>query len=110
MENPFEIILERLDRIEHLIQQRANEVPSADKETEDQLMNVTALAEYLSLSRTTIYSMTHRREIPFYKKGKRLYFRQSDIDTWINEGRSKTHDEIEREALNYILKNPIRRR
>lgn len=109
MENPFELILERLDRIEYLIRHN-NEVKPKQEEQEsgDKLMNVVALAEYLSLSPTTIYSMTHRRDVPFYKKGKRLYFRQSDIDNWINEGRSKTNDEIEKEAMDYIRRNPTR--
>jgi hypothetical protein len=54
--------------------------------------------------------MTSRREIPHFKKGKKLYFKPSEIDKWITKHRIKTNDEIGRMADEYILKNPKKRK
>jgi len=108
MENPFELILERLDRIEQLLLQSRDGVNKEKVKPQlSQLMNAKELAEYLSLSIATIYGMTHKRVVPFYKQGKRLHFKREEIDNWINEGRTKSIDEIEKEANDYILKNRI---
>lgn len=106
MENPFELILERLDRIEQLLIHSRNELNKEKVEPQrSKLMNAKELAEYLSLSIATIYGMTHKRVVPFYKQGKRLHFKRDEIDNWINEGRTKSIDEIEKEATDYIIKN-----
>lgn len=42
-------------------------------------------------------------EIPPFKKGKRLYFKKSELFEWIYKGTFKTITEIEMEAINYIM-------
>lgn len=37
-------------------------------------------------SKGTIYNKTSRREIPFRKRGKRLFFISDEIINWIEEG------------------------
>jgi predicted DNA-binding transcriptional regulator AlpA len=37
-------------------------------------------------SKGTIYNKTSRREIPFRKRGKRLFFISDEIIDWIEEG------------------------
>jgi excisionase family DNA binding protein len=105
MENPFELILERLDRIEKAIQNLNNfsNVPDAN-----QIMNISEVATYIKVAKTTIYGMTHRNTIPHNKNGKKLYFKKSDLDEWIFSKRIKTNFDIEREAMEYIRKNPRR--
>lgn len=111
MENPFELILQRLDAIERLL----NELKTGRSEPTNQmqgsydLMNVQQVAAYLSLSVQTIYGLVYKREIPNAKRGKRLYFNRGEIDEWIGKSRRKTMAEIEAEAANYIVKNPRRR-
>ena len=76
MENPFEMIVQRLDDIERLL----NELKTGRVEPTNQirggydLMNVQQVAAYLSLSVQTIYGLVYKREIPNAKRGKRLYF------------------------------------
>ena len=106
MENPFEIIVQRLEAIERLLcqlkdMQGVKNVPEND---ENKIMNVKQLAEYLSLSVPTIYSKMSRMEIPNYKRGGRVYFKKAEIDEWITETRRKTRFEIERDAINYMAK------
>ena len=106
MENPFEIINQRLNRIEKLLEANleslcntkiTNSIPT--------LMTIKDVANYLNLSIPTIYGYTAKKNIPHYKRGKKLYFDKNDIDEWILEGRQKTIRDIERLADDYIFKN-----
>jgi excisionase family DNA binding protein len=108
MENPFEIILARLDNIENLIKGiRASDNPQGHTH-EPEIMNLIQAAEYLSLSKSSLYKSTSQREIPHFKKGKRIYFRRSELDKWITEVRIKTRREIEVEATKYLSKKILK--
>ncbi|RDI56277.1 helix-turn-helix domain-containing protein [Flavobacterium glaciei] len=103
MENPFELIMERLDRIEKAIENLKTANPV---QVNNAPMNVKEVSKYLNLSVSAIYKLTSTSEIPHYKNGKRLYFKKEDIDEWIFSKRIKTNDDIEKEAMDYIRKNP----
>ncbi len=72
----------------------------------DQFLTVPEAAKYLGLAIQTIYGLVSRREIPHSKKGNRLYFDKSDINTWVNQGRRKTIDEINEGAKVYGRTTP----
>jgi excisionase family DNA binding protein len=101
MENPFELILERLDRIEKAI--NSINIPTPIQVNKAP-MGVKELSEYLKLSNSAIYKLTSSSQIPHYKGGKRLYFKKEDIDEWIFSNRIKTINDIEKEAMAYIAK------
>ena len=107
MNNPFEVIEERLSSIEELILDLKNQprqvVPT---EQSDQLLTVEEAAEFLSLRVATIYSKSSRGELPSCKAPgtKRLYFSREDLSKIIREGRKKTNREIEAEAESYLKK------
>ena len=63
-------------------------------ESTDKLFNVKEAAEYLDIAPQTLYGYTSNRTIPFIKKGKKLYFRKTDLDKWLSEGRKLTKEEI----------------
>jgi excisionase family DNA binding protein len=105
MENPFELILERLDRIEKAIN---NLNPSDTINVEEKTMDIIELANYIKVAKTSIYGLTNQKKIPYYKLGKKLHFKKSEIDEWIFSKRIKTRDDIEKEAMEYISKNPRR--
>ena len=105
MENPFELINQRLDKIEHLlIELKANQI-NVNPRPAEMFMNVQQVAEYLSLSVQTIYGLTSRLEVPTIKKGKRLYFKKAEIDEWLLKGRRKTKGEIIEQVHNYLIRN-----
>ena len=111
MENPFEIIIERLDAIERLLYEikSGKQVDNVPVVYANEMMNVQQVAEYLTLSVQTIYGLVHKMEIPNSKRGKRLYFKRSEIDEWIRQSRRKTRVEIEQEATNYLLRSRKRK-
>jgi excisionase family DNA binding protein len=109
MENPFEIILKRLDHIESLIKGiQINTVSQIHPEISE-VMNLTQAAQYLNLAKQSIYGLTARREIPHFKKGKKLYFKKPELDQWISEGRVKAKKQIEQEVDEYLVKRGKRK-
>ncbi|MHB9055778.1 MAG: helix-turn-helix domain-containing protein [Paludibacteraceae bacterium] len=110
MENPFEIILQRLDRIETLLlklNESANQ-PKTD-ESEDEIMTVDQLSVYLTIAKATIYGKCSAREIPYFKVGKRVYFKKSVINEWLSQGRIHTMDEIKQQAEDYLVQRRRKR-
>ncbi|GAB4035255.1 helix-turn-helix domain-containing protein [Spirosoma gilvum] len=62
----------------------------------DRWLNIKELSDYLpgKPAITTIYGKVQRREIPFFREGKNLFFLQSQIDLWLASKRSKTALEL----------------
>ena len=71
----------------------------------EQLLTIQEAAEFLTLSVATMYSKVSKNEIPFMKKGKRLYFSRIELLEYVKQGRSKSNTEIEQEAEMYLSNN-----
>ena len=78
-----------------------NSQPDSDKPKE-KLMTVQEAANFLSLSVPTVYSKVSKSELPFMKNGKRLYFSNIELMDYLKKGRSKSNDEVNAIATNYI--------
>jgi len=58
-------------------------------------MTTKEAAEYLGLKIGYLYKMTSRHEIPYYSPGgKRMYFKQAELDKWIEKSRISSNEEI----------------
>lgn len=101
MENPFELIMERLDRIEKALSNIKIENAIVE---ESKAMNVSEVAKYLNTNIPSIYGLTSRAEIPHYKIAKKLYFKKEEIDEWIYSKKIKTNQDIEKEVEEYLRK------
>ena len=73
------------------------------QDSED-ILDAEACAKLISIEVQTLYGYTHRKEIPFYKPGKKLIFIKSEIIDWIKTNRHKTKNEISNEAETYLIK------
>ena len=110
MENPFELILEKINTIEHLLRTLIKNENGTGLKNEkalvtfNEVLNLNQAAEYISLSKSAIYKKTSERNIPHFKQGKKLYFKRSELDEWLTGQRIKTSAEIEKEADDYIMK------
>ena len=107
MENPFEIIEQRLKNIENQLSELV-EMTKAPilKGVSEEIMTVEQLSDYLTIARQTIYEKCSKKEIPYFKAGKRLYFKKSVINDWINSGRRYTTDELMQQAEEWTRKHP----
>lgn len=60
-----------------------------------ELMTTKEAAEYLGVSMSTLYKMTHNRVIPYYKPTGRIsYFNRADLDAWMTSTRVSTVTEL----------------
>ena len=55
------------------------------------------------LGKTYLYRLTSARKIPFYKRGKLLYFSRNEIEEWMLQNRHATQNEIERDVSAYMV-------
>jgi excisionase family DNA binding protein len=66
-------------------------------------LTIKEVAELLSLSVPTLYAYVQRNEIPYHKKGNRLYFFKSEIiEDFLKTGKQKTINELEAETDGYL--------
>ena len=52
-------------------------------------LNVKETAEFLNLAVPTIYSKVSKGELPYKKRGKKLYFSVQELGEYITKGESK---------------------
>ncbi|MGD9493574.1 MAG: helix-turn-helix domain-containing protein [Bacteroidales bacterium] len=102
MNNPFEIISNRLSNIESLLLDIKHAPQAADTALQDELLTIEQAAAFLSLSVPTLYTKTSTGQIPFMKRGKRLYFSRVELMEYLKAGRHKTHAEQIAEAGQHL--------
>ena len=71
-------------------------------------LTIEEAAKVLRLSKLTLYGKVSKREIPCMKRGKRLYFSESELIKYLEDGRKLTTAEIKEEASNYLNKKKRR--
>ncbi|WP_179009601.1 helix-turn-helix domain-containing protein [Winogradskyella forsetii] len=60
-------------------------------------------ARYLSQSKSSLYKLTSKKEIPHYvPNGKLIYFKRSELDEWIVNSRTIQSAEVMTSIDNYI--------
>jgi excisionase family DNA binding protein len=101
MYNPFAIIEAKLSNIEGLLLDikhgELNPQPMGDE-----LLTIEQAADFLALTKPTLYAYVSRGEIPHMKRSKRLYFSREDLMNYVKRGRRKTNAEIAAGADEYL--------
>ena len=101
MENPFELIEQRLAAIEAKLD---NLIHNADvsEDSKNKLptwINSKQLSKYLGLSLPAIANLRIRK-VPYYKIGGRIMYKKQEIDEFIESTRHKSGSEYLNEYLN----------
>lgn len=92
MEMKLQTIDTRLDRIERLTLISAKTVLDIDE------------ASLLTgFSKGHLYRLTSERQIPHYKKNRKLYFKKSELEAWMLEDKVLTVEDIESQAATYTI-------
>ncbi|SEF60920.1 helix-turn-helix transcriptional regulator [Flavobacterium urumqiense] len=91
----MENILKKLDRIEVLIVRQY----ILSKE----ILSLEEAGAYLQLSKSCLYKMTSNKEISFYVPGgKKIYFRRTELDSWVLNRKVSSVNECDLEVENYL--------
>ncbi len=112
-EYTFEMVPGLVGRIAELLEtidQKLDKVNVAPMPADDtpELMSIQDLTNYLPShpSKSTIYGWCCENQIPYYKRGKRTFFRKQEIDKWLLRTRKKDHTELMEKALEYCVTHP----
>lgn len=66
------------------------------------VLTVDEAARYMGISKSTLYKMMMRREIPYSKpNGKVCFFDRKELETWLMSNRVATSNEITERAQAY---------
>ena len=87
-----EMVGQLLEKVETLVE--ANLLTINAKKAHDRWMTIEELMEYVPSkpAKQTIYGWVHRQQVPFHKRGNKLLFIKSEIDSWLKSGRQPKHD------------------
>jgi hypothetical protein len=97
--NEVNLIVITEDRLRQIIREEIKALMNTPvRETEsDTLLNIDQCAEYIlnqtgrKPAKATIYNWCFNRSVPFKKYGKHTYFKRSEIDLWLSNGRQIIH-------------------
>lgn len=101
MENPFDIIEQRLTSIEAKLQRLIEGLDNPNDSSNPSITWITSkqLAQHLGLSITAIGNLRINK-IPYYKIGGRILYKKQEIDEFIERTRHKGGGEYLNEFLN----------
>ena len=57
-------------------------------------LNLSEVADYLKMSKSTIYKWCGKNQIPYIKTGKVLLFKKEMIDSWLEQYNVPTKDQM----------------
>lgn len=61
--------------------------------------------EYLSISKSSLYKMNMVKTIPFYKPKRKVYYKKSDLDKYLNSNPNISIIDERDKILNYFNLN-----
>ena len=76
------ILLKKVESLETSISEIKDNIKHYDR-----LLYVEEASELLKKSVSTIYRMTHEKDIPQIKQGNRVYFKESELYEWLDKNR-----------------------
>jgi len=82
---------EQLGRVERLAAISAKPVLDLDE-----------AALFTGFSKGHLYRLTSERQIPHYKKSRKLYFKKTELEAWLLEDRVLTVAELDSRATTYV--------
>ena len=59
------------------------------------ILNLDEAVAFTGLSKGHMYRLTSTKQIPYYKKCRKIYFKKSELEEWMLESRIPTQSEIE---------------
>ena len=86
-----ETLLLKVESFEH----RIEDTLSAAKE----VLTLEEAALFMGISKSSLYKMTHRHELPFFRpNGKLIYFEKAELLKWMRQNRSMSEAETKEAA------------
>ncbi|MBL7473087.1 helix-turn-helix domain-containing protein [Robertkochia sediminum] len=88
-------IIEKLETIERMLEEQ--------NLLKKEVLNFSEACLYIGCSQSHLYKLTSKKAIPhFCPRGKRLYFKRSELDLWLLRNPSFTSGDITNQADEYL--------
>ena len=97
-------LITKVENLEQLLKSQQNICAPSDRP-----MSISEAAKFINLSVPTLYGLVSKRTIPFSKVGKRLYFSEADLTSWIKTGRKQTCNEMTSQPAIVLMNNKSNR-
>ena len=89
-----ETLLLKVESFEHRIEVLEN-ILNVAKE----VLNLEEASLFLDISKSSLYKMTHKHELPFYRpNGKLIYFEKAELLKWMRQNRNMSEAETKEAA------------
>lgn len=75
---------------------------TSQKPGPDELMTIKQAGEFLHLTVQTLYNKVSKNEIPFMKRGKRLYFSKEKLTDYLQQGSNEMQSDIDIEVNEFL--------
>ena len=96
-------LLNRIKMEEAILKQLAD-IRSYSLLAAKNVLSIDDVALLTGLSKSYVYKLTCRKEIPYYKpNGKLIYFDRQEIENWMRRNKVNSVDEAEQVAAKYLL-------
>ena len=97
-----DIIIQKLNNIEKLLESQSL--------LQKEVLNFNEACHYLNISQSHLYKLTSTKQVPhFCPQGKRLYFKRTELDNWLQRNRKSSIDEIDQLAADYVIHNKLKK-
>lgn len=73
-----------------------------------EIFNFDEAAAYLSMSKSTLYKLTSKKEIPHYKPNRFVFFEREELDKWIRAAAVGTEEQLNDQVNAYTMNNPLK--
>lgn len=97
------------DLLRETLQEILKEAKDYQSKSIPDILDIKQAAEFLKLKITTLYEKTSSKTIPHIKKANKLYFKRGELEQWLSEGKVKTVQEVQHDAITYSMNRKNRR-
>ena len=96
--------------MEKKLQQVADLIVEQISYTAKAVLTTDEAARYMNVSKSALYKLMMKREIPYSKpNGKLCFFSRQELENWLMRNRVATADEIHEQAQTYCSRTRLKR-
>lgn len=87
------------------INAQLNRIEMLTTMTAKTIFNLEEAAMFTGFTAGHLYRLTSGKQIPHYKKNRKLYFKKEELEEWLTEQKVMSESEIARKAMTYTATN-----
>ena len=71
--------------------------------SQKEILNFDEASDYLKMSKSTLYKLTSKKEIPHYKPNRFIFFERAELDKWIRAAKIKSEEQLNDQVNAYTM-------